>query len=89
MMQQRLTDANGKAEDGGASENILDQVGLASADQRGRLAVVLVVVGRAGDTVGTMSDMARARQPGRQAGRTYAMVRECDGGGLVGGVTSG
>lgn len=50
-----LTDADGEYGDGGAGDDVADEEGLAGADEGGGLAVVLVVVGGAGDAGSTVS----------------------------------
>ena len=45
-----LTDGDGECEEGGAGDDVFDEVGLAGADQGGGLPVVFVVVGGAGDS---------------------------------------
>ena len=45
----RRTDADGKGEETSASENVLYQVGLPSADESGGLPVVFCVVGGSGE----------------------------------------
>ena len=54
--REGLTDADGECKEGGTCDNVADEEGLASADEGGRLPVVLVVVGGAGETWSTVSN---------------------------------
>lgn len=54
-MGRGLTDADGERGDRGAGDDVADEEGLAGADEGGGLAVVLVVVGGAGDAWSTVS----------------------------------